>query len=173
MKVLILGGGYAGIFAASNLCKNENVQVTLVNDGPKLQLLQNIHRVASGEVQPKDISLDIERILGKDVIFVNGKCKTVDLVAEQAEIILESGTAQIIQYDYLIIAIGAKNAYFGIKGARENTLSLRSVDDSIKLDRIIKSLPQGSILTIAGGGATGLSLAGALSEKDGNKIRKK
>jgi NADH dehydrogenase len=78
---------------------------------------------------------------------------------------------QIIQYDCLIIAIGAKNAYFGIKGARENTLSLRSVDDSIKLDRIIKTLPQGSILTIAGGGATGLSLTGALSEKYGNKIK--
>ena len=171
MRVLILGAGYAGIFAASNLCKNENVQVTLVNDGPKLQLLQNIHRVASGEVQPKDISLDIHEILGKDVIFVNGKCKKVDLVAEQAEIILESGTAQIIQYDYLIIAIGAKNAYFGIKGARENTLSLRSVDDSIKLDRIIQYLRRGSIVTIVGGGATGLSLTGALSERYGNKIK--
>ena len=171
MRVLILGGGYAGIFAASNLCKNENVQVTLVNHGPKLQLLQNIHRVASGELQPKDISLDIQEILGKDVIFVNGKCERVDLVAEQVEIILESGTVQIIQYDYLIIAIGAKNAYFGIKGARENTLSLRSVDDSIKLDRIIQCLQQGSTVTIVGGGATGLSLTGALSEKYSNKIR--
>ena len=171
MRVLILGGGYAGIFAASNLCKNENVQVTLVNHGPILQLLQNIHRVASGELQPKDISLNIQEILGKDVVFVNGKCEKVDLVSEQAEITLESGTVQIIQYDYLIIAIGAKNAYFGIKGARENTLSLRSVDDSIKLDRIIQSLRQGSIVTIVGGGATGLSLTGALSEKYGNKIR--
>jgi NADH dehydrogenase len=171
MRVLILGGGYAGIFAASNLCKNENVQVTLVNHGPKLQLLQNIHRVASGELQPKDISLDIQEILGKDVVFVNGKCEKVDLVSEQAEITLESGTVQIIQYDYLIIAIGAKNAYFGMKGARENTLSLRSVDDSIKLDRIIRCLRQGSIVTIVGGGATGLSLTGALSEKYGDKIR--
>ena len=172
MRVLILGGGYAGIFAATNLCKNKNVQVTLVSDSPRLQLLQNIHRVASGELQPRDIMLDIQGILGKDVIFVKGKSEKVDLVAKQAEIVLtESGMVQIIQYDYLIIAIGAKNAYFGIKGARENTLSLRSVDDSIKLDRIIKSLPQGSILTIAGGGATGLSLAGALSEKYGNKIR--
>lgn len=172
MRVLILGGGYAGIFAASNLCKNKNVQVTLVNDGPQLQLLQNIHRVASGELQPRDITLDIQGILGKDVIFVKGKSEKVDLVAKQAEIVFtESGMVQIIQYDYLIIAIGAKNAYFGIKGARENTLSLRSVDDSIKLDTIIESLPQGSILTIAGGGATGLSLTGALSEKYGNKIR--
>ena len=171
MRVLILGGGYAGIFAASNLCKNENVQVTLVNHGPKLQLLQNIHRVASGELQPKDISLDIQEILGKDVVFVNGKCEKVDLVSEQAEITLESGTVQILQYDYLIIAIGAKNAYFGIKGARENTLSLRSVDDSIKIDRKIQCLRQGSIVTIVGGGATGLSLTGALSEKYGNKIR--
>ena len=172
MRVLILGGGYSGIFAASNLCKNKNVQVTLVSDGPQLQLLQNIHRVASGELQPRDIMLDIQGILGKDVIFVKGKSEKVDLVAKQAEIILiESGMVQIIQYDCLIIAIGAKNAYFGIKGARENTLSLRSVNDSIKLHRIIKSLPQGSILTIAGGGATGLSLAGALSEKYGKKIR--
>jgi NADH dehydrogenase len=171
MRVLILGGGYAGIFAASNLCKNENVQVTLVNDGPKLQLLQNIHRVASGEVQPKDISLAIDEILGKDVIFVNGKCEKVDLIAKQAEIVLESGTIQIVQYDYLIIAIGAKNAYFGIKGARENTLSLRSVEDSIKLDRTIQYLRRGSIVTIVGGGATGLSLTGALSEKYGNKIK--
>jgi NADH dehydrogenase len=172
MRVLILGGGYAGIFAASNLCKNKNVQVTLVSDGPQLQLLQNIHRVASGELQPRDITLDIQGILGKDVIFVKGKSEKVDLVAKQAEIVsTECGMVQIIQYDYLIIAIGAKNEYFGIKGARENTLSLRSVDDSIKLHRIIKSLPQGSILTIAGGGATGLSLAGALSEKYGKKIR--
>jgi NADH dehydrogenase len=172
MRVLILGGGYAGIFAASNLCKNKNVQVTLVSDGPQLQLLQNIHRVASGELQPRDIMLDIQGILGKDVIFVKGKSEKVDLVAKQAEIVLiESGMVQIIQYDCLIIAIGAKNAYFGIKGAKENTLSLRSVDDSIKLDRIIKTLPQGSIVTIAGGGATGLSLTGALSEKYGNKIK--
>jgi NADH dehydrogenase len=172
MRVLILGGGYAGIFAASNLCKNKNVQVTLVSDGPQLQLLQNIHRVASGELQPRDITLDIQGILGKDVIFVKGKSEKVDLVAKQAEIVsTECGMVQTIQYDYLIIAIGAKNEYFGIKGARENTLSLRSVDDSIKLHRIIKSLPQGSILTIAGGGATGLSLAGALSEKYGKKIR--
>jgi len=172
MRVLILGGGYAGIFGASNLCKNKNVQVTLVSDGPRLQLLQNIHRVASGELQPRDITLDIQGILGKDIIFVKGKSEKVDLVAKQAEIVLtESGTVQIIPYDYLIIAIGAKNEYFGIKGARENTLSLRSVEDSIKLHRITKSLQQGSILTIAGGGATGLSLAGALSEKYGKEIR--
>ena len=172
MRVLILGGGYAGIFAASNLCKNKNVQVILVSDVPQLQLLQNIHRVASGELQPREIMLDIQGILGKDVIFLKGKSEKVDLVTKQAEIFLtESGIVQIIQYYYLIIAIGAKNEYFGIKGARENTLSLRSVHDSIKLERIIKSLPQGSILTIAGGGATGLSLTGALSERYGNKIR--
>ena len=172
MRVLIFGGGYAGIFAASNLCKNKNVQVILVSDVPQVQLLQNIHRVASGELQPREIMLDIQGILGKDVIFLKGKSEKVDLVTKQAEIVLtESGIVQIIQYDYLIIAIGAKNEYFGIKGARENTLSLRSVHDSIKLERIIKSLPQGSILTIAGGGATGLSLTGALSERYGNKIR--
>jgi NADH dehydrogenase FAD-containing subunit len=117
MRVLILGGGYAGIFAASNLCKNKKVQVTLVSNGPQLQLLQNIHRVASGELEPRDIMLDIQGILGKDIIFVKVKSEKVDLVDKQVEIVLtESRMVQIIQYDYLIIAIGAKNAYFGIKG---------------------------------------------------------
>jgi NADH:ubiquinone reductase (H+-translocating) len=103
MRVLILGGGYAGIFAASNLYKNKNVQITLVSDSPQLQLLQNIHRVASGELQPRDITLDIQDILGKGVIFVKGKSEKVDLVAKQAEIVLtESGMVQIIEYDYLI-----------------------------------------------------------------------
>ncbi|MDQ3835522.1 MAG: FAD-dependent oxidoreductase [Thermoproteota archaeon] len=176
MRVLILGGGYAGMFAASNLSKNKNknknIQITLVNDGPHLQLLQNIHRIASGELQPRDITLEIQGILGNNVIFVNGICEKVDLIAKQAKIILaNSRMVQSIQYDYLIVAIGAKNEYFGIKGAGENTLSLRSVDDSIQLARIIDNLPQGSILTIAGGGATGLSLAGALLETYGNKIR--
>ncbi|MFL6425488.1 MAG: NAD(P)/FAD-dependent oxidoreductase [Nitrososphaeraceae archaeon] len=172
MRVLILGGGYGGIFAASTLSRNKNVQVTLVNDGPQLQLLQNIHRIVSGELQPKDIMLDIQGTLGDKVIFINGKCEKVDLIAKKAEIILTNPrTVQCIQYDHLIIAIGAKNEYFGVKGGKENTFSLRSVDDSIKLDRIIESLPYGSIVTIAGGGATGLSLTGALSEKYGNKIR--
>ncbi|MFL6461851.1 MAG: hypothetical protein ACJ71J_13075, partial [Nitrososphaeraceae archaeon] len=75
MRVLILGGGYGGIFAASTLSRNKNVQVTLVNDGPQLQLLQNIHRIVSGELQPKDTMLDIQGTLGDKVIFINGKCE--------------------------------------------------------------------------------------------------
>ena len=172
MKVLILGGGYGGIFAASNLCRNKRLQVTLVNDSPGHQILQKIHRVASGELQSSDTTLDISTALGKDVKYIRGRCKKIDLIAKEAEIIIlsKADLKQTIQFDSVIIAIGAKNEYFGIKGARENTLSLRSVDDALFLHTTVRRLPPNSVLTIAGGGATGISLAGALSERYGKKI---
>ena len=135
MKVLILGGGYGGIFAASNLCRNKRLQVTLVNDSPGHQILQKIHRVASGELQSSDTTLAIPTALGKDVKYIQGRCKKIDLIAKEAEIIIlsKADLKQTIQFDSVIIAIGAKNEYFGIKGARENTLSLRSLDDALSL----------------------------------------
>jgi len=171
MRVLILGGGYGGIFTAANMCNNDEIEVTLVNDGPNHQLLQKIHRVASGELHSSDITFDISDALGKDVRYVQGKCEKVDLIKKVAEITTKSEVLETIQFDYLIIAIGAKNEYFGVKGAKENALSLRSVNDSIAIYTAIKELPPDSIVTIAGGGATGISLAGALSDKLGKKIK--
>jgi NADH dehydrogenase len=172
VKVLILGGGYGGIFAASNLSRNKRLQVTLVNDGPGHQILQKIHLVASGELQSSETTLDISTALGKDVKYIQGRCKKIDLITKEAEIVIlsKADLIQTIQFDTVIIAIGAKNEYFGIKGARENTLSLRSVRDALYLHTRLRRLPPNSVLTIAGGGATGISLAGALSERFGKKI---
>ena len=78
-----------------------------------------------------------------------------------------------IRYDYLIIALGSLNSYYGINGAQEYTYPFRSVDDAIKLKEVIRSLSSGSTIIICGGGATGLSLAGALSDNtlDSEKIK--
>src|ERR671910_298830 len=66
-------------------------------------------------------------------------------------------------FDYVIIALGSSNAFFGLKGAKEYSQSFRSLDDAIKLQKKIQNLKDYNII-ICGGGATGISLAGAISE---------
>lgn len=173
--MLVLGGGYAGLFAASNLSSNNNLEVTLVNDGKKYQLLQKLHRVASGELGSSDVCLDIERTLGGGVEFVDGRATGVDLASKQVQVKLNGVEShRQMQYDYLVIALGSTNEYYGIKGASENSCSMRSVREGMELDRKINSLEQGSTVCIAGGGATGISLAGAISDRmrdRGNSIK--
>jgi NADH dehydrogenase len=70
-------------------------------------------------------------------------------------------------FDYVIIALGSSNAFFGMKGAKEYSQSFRSLDDAIKLQKKIQNLKDSNIV-ICGGGATGISLAGALSETSNN-----
>jgi NADH dehydrogenase len=174
-KVLVLGGGYAGLFAASNLSSNNNVEVTLVNDGKQHQLLQKLHRVASGELGSSDVCLDIKGTLGGGVEFVDGRATGVDLGSKQVQVKLNGmDSHQQMQYDYLVIALGATNEYYGIKGASENSCSMRSVREGMELDRKINALEHGSTVCIAGGGATGISLAGAISDRmrdRGNSIK--
>ncbi|MFL6470563.1 MAG: NAD(P)-binding protein [Nitrososphaeraceae archaeon] len=54
MEIIILGAGYAGIFAAANLCKHSGIKVTLIDKNPYHQLLQQTHTVASGIKKPRD-----------------------------------------------------------------------------------------------------------------------
>jgi NADH dehydrogenase len=74
-------------------------------------------------------------------------------------------------FDYVIIALGSSNAFFGIKGAKEYSQSFRSLDDAIKLQKKIQNLKDSNII-ICGGGATGVSLAGALSETSKENTKK-
>jgi NADH dehydrogenase len=74
-------------------------------------------------------------------------------------------------FDYVIIALGSSNAFFGIKGAKEYSQSFRSLDDAIKLQKKIQNLNDSNII-ICGGGATGVSLAGALSETSKENAKK-
>ena len=56
MEIVILGAGYAGIFAAANLCKHSGIKITLIDKNPYHQLLQQIHTVAAGIKNKKRLS---------------------------------------------------------------------------------------------------------------------
>ena len=165
-RIVILGAGYAGIFLATNIArylKGRAAEVILIDRNPYHQLLQEIHLVATGFRTANEVKIPILRLIdGMDIKFIQSTTKQIR--PDKNLVVLESTE---IKYDILIICLGASTKYFKIRGAEENSLPLRSISDaSMIYDRIstpIKVNKKQNIV-IVGGGATGVSLAGALSD---------
>ncbi len=168
MEIVILGAGYAGVFAAANLCKRSRIKVTLVDKNPYHQLLQQIHCVAAGIKKPEEITFSVKELFDDELTFVQGSVRYIDLINKIVDVDKggDDNENPKIKYDYLIIALGSSNYYYGISGAQEYTHRFRSVSDALKLKKEIDSLNSGSTITICGGGSTGASLAGALSDSN-------
>jgi NADH dehydrogenase len=172
-RIVILGAGYAGIFLATNIVrylKDKAGEVILIDRNPYHQLLQEIHLVAAGFRTANEVKIPILRLIdGMNINFIQCTAKQIRL--DKNLVILDSTE---IKYDILIICLGASTQYFNIRGAKENSLRLRSIPDASlicdKVSSLIKSNKRHNIV-IVGGGATGVSLGGALSDfiKDSKK----
>jgi NADH dehydrogenase len=162
-KVCILGSGYAGLFCAANLLADQDsknkYEISIFDQNSYHQLVQQIHLVSAGIRKPNDISFSIKEIMKDDVTFYQDLVIGVNLNNQN----IVTATHKEYNFDYVVIALGALNAFFGIKGAEEYSQSFRSLDDAIRLQKKIQKLKDSNIV-ICGGGATGISLAGALSE---------
>ena len=167
-KICILGSGYAGLFCASNLLSDKSYknkfEITVIDKNSYHQLLQQIHLVCSGIKKPEEISFSISDLLKDEIKFF--KDIVVQVNFHKQNVLTASNTKY--EFDYLIIALGATNSYFEIEGAKEFSQSFRSLDDAIELQKKIQQKKHKNIV-ICGGGATGISLAGALSEKINKK----
>ncbi|MGI0000404.1 MAG: NAD(P)/FAD-dependent oxidoreductase [Nitrososphaeraceae archaeon] len=162
-KICILGSGYAGLFCAANLLAdydNRNkYEIIIFDQNSYHQLLQQIHLVSANIKKPNDISISIYDLMKDDIKFYKEFVVGVNLDKQN----IFTANNKEYDFDYVIIALGSSNAFFGLKGAREYSQSFRSLDDAIKLQKKIQNLKDYNII-ICGGGATGISLAGAISE---------
>ena len=164
MKIVILGADYAGVFSAVNLSKHEGMEVLLIDKNSYHQLLQQI--LASGTKRPDEIIFSIKELFQSDVSFKQAFVESIDLETK----VISTHDNSKVHYDYLIIALGACSYHYGIKGALKYSLPFRSVDKAIELNEVVSTLPAGSDIVICGG-ATGTSLAGALSDTPGSKLK--
>lgn len=162
-KICILGSGYAGLFCAANLLAdydNRNkYEIIIFDQNSYHQLLQQIHLVSANIKKPNDISFSIYDLMKDDIKFYKEFVVGVNLDKQN----IFTANNKEYDFDYVIIALGSSNAFFGLKGAKEYSQSFRSLDDAIKLQKKIQNLKDYNII-ICGGGATGISLAGAISE---------
>lgn len=177
-KIVILGGGYGGVNAAITLDKklkaSQDVEIILINKNKNHIMLTSLHEVAGGRVGKEAVQVPLHEIFrsGK-VRLVIDEAVSVDFDLHQ--IICRSGDK--IRYDYLIFSTGSRPAYFNIEGARENSLSLWSLQDALAIRHyVLHCFQEASQLRdekmrrsklsflVAGGGFTGVELAGELGE---------
>jgi NADH dehydrogenase len=173
-RVLILGGGFAGLNAAQKL-RRASVDVTLI-DRRNFHLFQPLlYQVATGSLSPGEISAPLRGVLSrhKNTQVLLGEA--VDIEPDAKRVILRDGAA--FTYDSLIVATGSKTSYYGHAEWRESAPSLKSIEEATAIrhkilyafewaERANTSEEARAWLTfvIVGAGATGMELAGALAE---------
>lgn len=172
-KVVIVGGGFAGLYAARTL-RDAPVQVTLI-DKRNFHLFQPLlYQVATGGLSPSDIASPLRRILRKqkNTRVLMGEMVGLDAVGRR--VILDNGW---VEYDLLIVATGAENDYFGRKEWSRHAPGLKTVEDATEMRARILAAFEGAeresdigkqmewlTFVVIGAGPTGVELAGALGE---------
>ena len=173
-RVLILGGGFAGLNAAQKL-KRAPVEVTLV-DRRNFHLFQPLlYQVATGSLSPGEISAPLRGVLSKqkNALVLLGEAADIDPDAKR--VTLRDGDC--LEYDSLIVATGSKTSYYGKEEWRPYAPSLKTIEEATAIrhkilyafewaERSATAAEAREWLTfvIVGAGATGLELAGALAE---------
>jgi NADH:ubiquinone reductase (H+-translocating) len=166
-QVVICGAGFAGLSAISRLTR-AGLRVTLV-DGHLYSTFQPLlYQVATSGLNPGDVAYPVGGFAGRyGAIFRHGELAAID--PESRRVKLTNGLE--LGYDYLVVATGVSTAYHGIQGAAEHTFGLYTRTDAIVLrDHFTAAFERLSVdsgdlhITVAGGGATGVELAGTLAE---------
>ncbi len=171
--VVILGAGFAGLAAAVALAKAP-CRVTVI-DRRNYHLFQPLlYQVATAALSPSDIASPIRGILRrqKNATVLMGRVTGIDKAARRVD--LDGGT---VAYDYLIVATGARHAYFGRDDWEKAAPGLKKIDDATDIRRRILTAferaetetdpdRRRALLTfvVVGGGPTGVEMAGAIAE---------
>src|SRR6266568_8545584 len=180
-KVIILGGGFAGLSAAmyldKTLARNADAEVTLINRENFILFTPMLHEVASGDLYPGDIVNPLRRIL-HHVKFVQAEVQAVDLSAHRVRCI--GGVAQIaleFEFDHLLLTLGSETNFFNLPGVSEWAVTMKSMFDAAMLrNRILALLEEATLQTdvaarrrmltfvTAGGGFAGAETTGAIND---------
>jgi NADH dehydrogenase len=168
-RVVIIGGGFAGL-AALNALKGSGAAVTLIDRNVYSTFHPLLYQVATAGLTAADVAYPLWSVTRKTgARFRKGSLARIDVPGREAE--LDDGAR--LPYDYLILATGVSANFFGIPGADKNSMSLYTRRDAVALrERLIDERERLSLegrdsglgITIAGGGATGVELAGTMAE---------
>jgi NADH dehydrogenase len=175
--VVIVGAGFAGLSAVAKLRKS-GLRVTVIDKNLYSTFQPLLYQVATGGLNPGDVAYPVGGFTTRrHARYIRGDLVEID---HGARVVRLAGGREV-GYDYLILATGVSANYFGVKGAAENTFGLYSRTDAIVLrDHIMNGFellsadPDGRreyAVTVVGGGATGVELAGTLGELRNDVLR--
>jgi NADH dehydrogenase len=172
--VVIIGGGFGGLWAAKAL-KHAPVRVTLLDRHNHHVFQPLLYQVATAALSPGDIASPIRWILRRqrNTRVLLAEARHIDTATKRVD--LDHGES--LSYDYLILAAGSSSSYFGHDGWQESAPSLKTLDDALQIrgrmllayeiaEREENPELRKMLLTfvIVGGGPTGVEMAGAIAE---------
>jgi NADH dehydrogenase len=181
-EVLIIGGGFAGVNLAQKLANQQGVHVTLVDKNNYNFFPPLLYQVASGFLEVANITYPFRKLFAgkKNVNFRMASLQSIDTA--NSKVVLSNGEAR---YDYLVLATGTESNYFGIENIRKHGLTMKTIDDAVNIRNVIlqkieeatrstdqKEIEQLTTIVIAGGGPTGVELAGVLAEMKKNIFKR-
>lgn len=172
--IIVIGGGFAGLNFISRMFGNKYYNVTLVDKNNYNYFTPLLYQVATSFLEPASISYPFRKLLkNKGESFRMASLKKVD--TQTNELYLSDGG--VLHYDILVFAAGSRTNFFGNEGVRARAFSLKGIDDALYMrNELIKTMEKAAIETdpvarqklltvvIAGGGPTGVEIAGMLAE---------
>ena len=173
-KILVIGGGFAGLNFIQKVAANKMYHITLVDKNNYNYFTPLLYQVATGFLEPSSISYPFRKLFRKNNIsFRMGEVEHVD--TESNRVFLNDGSC--LNYDFLVFAAGSKPNFFANKTVQKNAIALKGIDDALFMrNHLVKIFEKASVerdpiektklltIVIAGGGPTGVEVAGMLAE---------
>lgn len=173
IRIVIVGGGFAGLNCAKTLAGSENLEIVVLDRNNYQQFQPLLYQVATGTLSPDNAAFNLRAVLAshRNVDVVMTEIESVDLASRTAY----SASGQAFQGDFLVLAAGAEANFFDIPGVHEYALPLYSLMDAERLrSRLLETLeaadrepatqPEALRFVVIGGGATGVEIAGAIAD---------
>jgi NADH:ubiquinone reductase (H+-translocating) len=173
-RIIILGGGFAGIQLAKKLSGNKHFEVIIVDRNNYHFFPPLLYQVSTAFIEPSNISYPFRKMFQgkKNIRFYMGELVKVD--PESNTIETNNGR---LDYDYLVLAMGTESNFFGNENVMKNALPMKTVDEALNirnhvllhLEEAVRSTSSDerarlSNIVIAGGGPTGVEIAGMIAE---------
>ncbi len=172
-RVVIVGGGFAGVALAKKLSK-QDLQVVLLDKNNYHTFQPLLYQVSTGGLEPDSIAYPIRKILKDFPNFHFRLANVEEIDTEKNKVITNIGK---LKFDYLVMASGSTTNYFGNKDIEKYSMAMKTIPQSLNLRSLILENFEDALLTsdlkerhalmnfvIVGGGPTGVELAGALAE---------
>lgn len=174
-KVIVIGGGFGGLATAKKLAGKSNIDVTIIDKTNHHLFQPLLYQVATAALSPGDIATPIRSIFrkNKNIHVMMAEITSVN----KEEKYVETSTGRRIEFDYLVIATGARHSYFGHNHWEEHAPGLKTITNALEIrERVLMSLEQAEKepdlekrqkflnFVVVGGGPTGVELAGAFAE---------
>ncbi|MCH3882364.1 MULTISPECIES: NAD(P)/FAD-dependent oxidoreductase [Tenacibaculum] len=172
-RVVIIGGGFAGLAAAKGL-EEQELQVVLIDKHNYHTFQPLLYQVATGGLEPDSIAFPLRKRFNDVENYYFRLAEVTNVNSEKNEIETTIGS---LEYDHLIIATGSTTNFFGNKNVEKFAMEMKSIPQSLNIRSLILENFEEALLTsdleerkalmnfvIVGGGPTGVELAGALAE---------